>query len=110
MPRTRIDSSVTAAKEIRIPRSGQINASLTTLRSARPTTTSSLLTLQNPGRDYQALDFAGAFVDFGDARVAVVTLDGIFAAVAVAAVDLDGFVGDARGHFAGEKFGDGGVD
>ena len=35
--------------------------------------------------------------------------DGIFAGVAVAAVDLDGFVGDAGGHFAGEKFGDGGV-
>ena len=24
-------------------------------------------------------------------------------------MDLDGFVRDARGHFAGEKFGDGGV-
>src|SRR5271168_1758597 len=64
---------------------------------------------EDPAGDYQALDFAGAFVDFGDAGVAVVALDGIFAAVTVAAVDLDGFVCDARGHFAGEEFGDGGV-
>lgn len=35
---------------------------------------------------------AGAFVDFGDTGVAVVALDGVFAAVAVAAVDLNGFV------------------
>ena len=67
------------------------------------------LRLQEPGGDDEALDFAGAFVDFGDAGVAVVALDGIFAGVAVAAVDLDGFVGDAGGHFAGEEFGDGGV-
>src|SRR5580700_4545281 len=67
------------------------------------------LRAQNPRGNDQALDFAGAFVDFGDAGVAVVALDGIFAAVAVAAVDLDGFVGDAGGHFAGEEFGDGGV-
>ena len=68
-----------------------------------------MLGLEEPGRDDQALDFGGAFVDFGDAGVAVVALDRIFAGVAVAAVDLDGFVGDARGHFAGEEFGDGGV-
>src|SRR6266849_5764772 len=67
------------------------------------------LRLQNPGRDNQALDFAGAFVDFGDAGVAVVALDGILAAVAIAAVNLDGFVRDARGHFAGKEFGDGSV-
>jgi hypothetical protein len=34
----------------------------------------------------------GTLVDFGDAGVAVVSLDGIFAGVAVAAVDLDGFL------------------
>ena len=51
----------------------------------------------------------GAFVDFGDAGVAVVAFDGVFAGVAVAAADLDGFVGDAGSHFAEEKFGDGGV-
>src|SRR5579859_1947889 len=67
------------------------------------------LRLQGPGGDDEALDFGGAFVDFGDAGVAVVALDGIFAGVAVAAVDLDSFVGDAGGHFAGEEFGDGGV-
>src|SRR5713101_796831 len=76
---------------------------------ARGQDTTAELRLQNPGRNDEALDFAGAFVDFGDAGVAVVAFDGIFAAVAVAAVDLDGFVRDARGHFAGEKFGDGGV-
>ena len=69
----------------------------------------SILGTKDPGGDDQALDFAGALVDFGDAGVAVVAFDGIFAAVAVAAMDLDGFVGDARGHFAGEKFGYGGV-
>src|SRR6202022_4779665 len=56
-----------------------------------------------------ALNFAGTFVDFGDSSVAVGALDGIFTAVAVSAMDLDGFVRDAGGHFAGEKFGDGGV-
>src|SRR6202041_1624942 len=64
---------------------------------------------EDPGGNDQALDFAGAFVDFGDAGVAVVALDGVFAGVAVAAVNLDGFVGDAGGHFAGEKLGDSGV-
>src|SRR5882724_7262535 len=41
---------------------------------------------QHPGGDHQALDFAGAFVNFGDARVAVHAFDGVFTAVAVAAV------------------------
>src|SRR6267378_1458011 len=67
------------------------------------------LRLQNPRRDDQTLDFTGAFIDLGDARVAVVALDGILAAVAVAAVNLNGFVRDARGHLAGKQFGDGGV-
>src|ERR1700694_1484327 len=40
-------------------------------------------------RDQQALYFAGAFVDLRDARVAVMTLDGIVVQVTVAAVDLD---------------------
>jgi hypothetical protein len=55
--------------------------------------------LQDPGDD-EALDFARAFVDFGDAGVVVVALGEVFAGVAVAGVDLDGFVGDAGGHFA----------
>src|SRR6266850_6957262 len=62
------------------------------------------LRLQNPGRDDQTLDFAGAFVDFGDAGIAVVALDGILAAVAVAAVNLNGLVRDARRHFARKQF------
>src|SRR5260370_40833777 len=41
--------------------------------------------LQSPGGDYQALDFAGAFVDLRDARIAVVALAGVLAAVNVAA-------------------------
>src|SRR5437879_13487160 len=58
---------------------------------------------QDPGRNDQTLDFAGPFVDFGDARIAVVALYRVFAAVAVAAVDLNRFVRDARGHFAGKQ-------
>src|SRR5437879_11796047 len=64
---------------------------------------------QDPGRNDQTLDFAGPFVDFGDARIAVVALYRVFAAVAVAAVDLNRFVRDARGAFAGEQLGEGGV-
>src|SRR5215472_4416067 len=64
---------------------------------------------QDPGGNDQTLDFARPFVDFGDARVAVVALYRILAAVAVAAVNLNGFVRDARGHFARKQFGDSGV-
>src|SRR5579871_3184855 len=39
--------------------------------------------LQRPGGDHEALNLAGAFVNFGDARVAIVALDGVFAAVAI---------------------------
>jgi hypothetical protein len=53
------------------------------------------LRLQNPRSDHQPLDLARPFVDFRDARVAIRPLDGIFAAVAVAAVDLNGFVRDS---------------
>src|SRR2546430_9354112 len=47
---------------------------------------------EEPGGDDEALDFARAFVDFGDAGVAVVTFDRILAAVAGATVNLNGFV------------------
>jgi hypothetical protein len=57
---------------------------------------------QHPPRDHQPLDFAGAFVNFRDARIAVRSLDRVFAAVAVAAVNLDGLVRHARGHLARE--------
>jgi len=36
--------------------------------------------VQDPVGDDEALDFAGAFVDFGDAGVAVVALDGVWRA------------------------------
>src|ERR1700679_2269950 len=55
---------------------------------------------QDPGGDDQALNLAGALVDFGDAGVAIIAFDGIFAAVTVAAVNLNRLVCDARGHFA----------
>src|SRR5256885_3632294 len=64
---------------------------------------------EEPGGNDEALDFASAFVDFGDAGVAVVAFDGIFATVAVATVNLNGFVRDAGGHFAGEELCGGGV-
>src|ERR1700756_210225 len=52
------------------------------LVQARRQDTTARLRLKNPGRDHHTLDFAGAFVNFGDAGVAIVALDGIFAAVA----------------------------
>src|SRR5215469_4043783 len=67
------------------------------------------LRTQRPGRDDQALDFAGTFVNLRDAGVAVGAFNRVFAAVAVAAMDLHGFVRDTGGHFAGEKFCHGGV-
>src|SRR5713226_5856913 len=58
---------------------------------ARGQDTTVRLRLQNPGGDNQALDFAGAFVNFRDACVAVVALDGVLTAVTIAAVHLDRF-------------------
>ena len=51
--------------------------------------------------DDHALDFAGAFVNCKDAGVAVHALYRGLAGVPYSAVDLDGFGGDAIGHFAG---------
>src|SRR5512135_1698708 len=45
--------------------------------------------------DHDPLDLARSFVDFGDARVAEVPLDGELLRVAVAAVDLERFRRDA---------------
>src|SRR5258706_2210159 len=56
-------------------------------------------------RDEQALDFAGAFVDLRDARVAVVPLDGIVVQVAVAAVDLDRLGAHPFGELGGVELG-----
>src|SRR5690242_15417009 len=50
--------------------------------------------LEQRARDDEALDFARAFVDLHDARVAVIALDRILLHVAVAAVDLDRLVRD----------------
>src|SRR5687768_4779666 len=55
--------------------------------------------------DDKPLDLAGALVDLGDARVAVVALDAELGGVAVAAVDLEGFVRDARTHLGGQELG-----
>src|SRR5215470_2260498 len=62
--------------------------------------------LQDPRGDDEALDFARALVDLSDASVAIGSFDRIFAAVAVAAVNLDGFVRHASGHLAGKQLGD----
>ena len=70
-------------------------------------TSSALLSLQGPGSYHEPLNFAGALIYFGDAGIAISSLDGILAAISVAAMNLNGFVRHARCHFAGEKFCDG---
>jgi len=65
------------------------------------------LRLQNPRSDHQSLNLARPLVDFRDARVAIRSLDGIFAAVAVAAVDLNGLMRDSGRHLARKKLRDG---
>jgi hypothetical protein len=65
------------------------------------------LTLQNPRSDHQPLDLVRPFINLRDARVPVLRpLDGILAAVAVAAVDLNGSVRDSRRHLARKKLRD----
>ena len=56
--------------------------------------------------DHDALDLGCAFVDGGDAGIAVEALDFVFLNVAVSAVDLECVVGDAVGGFGGEELGD----
>jgi hypothetical protein len=51
------------------------------------------------------LDFVGAFVDAGDAQVAVSASDGHFSGVAHAAVDLHDAVDHAVGHVGAVEFG-----
>src|SRR5579875_363415 len=60
--------------------------------------------LQHPGSNHEPLDFTGAFVNFCDARVAIVAFDRIFTAVTVAAVNLNSLVRHTRGYFGGKKF------
>src|SRR5205807_5710951 len=56
-------------------------------------------------RDHQPLDLGGTFPDLVDLGVAVPFFYWEVADVAVAAQDLDGFVGDAHGDVAGFEFG-----
>src|SRR5437870_2163472 len=80
-----------------------LNAKTFELFNFRPSTSIASICLQHPRRNHQPLNLACALVDFGDASVAVHPLDRIFATVAIPAVDLDGLVGDARGHLRGER-------
>src|SRR5205807_7812318 len=59
--------------------------------------------------DDHALDFAAAFVNGGDARVPIHTLNVGFSRIADAAMHLHSFVHDAVHHFAGVEFGARGV-
>src|SRR5215469_13132057 len=56
--------------------------------------------IQDPGSYNQTLNFACAFVDLGDAGIAVHPLNWIFTAVAVAPMDLNCFVSDPSSHLA----------
>src|SRR4051812_1876173 len=51
--------------------------------------------------DHELLDLLGAFEDVVDLRVAVHALDGVLTRVPVAAVDLDGALGDPHGDASG---------
>jgi hypothetical protein len=53
--------------------------------------------------DDAALDFTGTFEDCSQPCVAPIAFDSPFCGVAVAAVELHGFIGDTHGHFGGEQ-------
>src|SRR5215831_8240486 len=63
------------------------------------------LRTQQPGCNHQPLNFTGAFVNFGDAGVAVIPFDGIFTTVPVPAVNLNRSVCDASRHFTRKELG-----
>src|SRR5579884_1015647 len=65
--------------------------------------------LEQIPRDDEVLDFVCAFVDAGDAEVAVPAFDGHFAGVAHAAVDLHDAVYHAVGHVGAVEFGHAGL-
>ena len=62
-----------------------------------------IISSQNLARDYQALNFAGAFADGAEFHVAIKFFRRIILDEAVAAVNLHGFIRDAHGDFARVK-------
>src|SRR5205085_9292768 len=63
------------------------------------------LFLQQLARDHKPLNLRRAFVNSQSANVAVEAFDRVAVDESCAAVNLDGFVNDARGGFGGEEFG-----
>src|SRR5271168_44485 len=59
---------------------------------------------QRPGDD-ESLDLAGAFKDGENLGIPMHPLDGVVAGVAVAAEDLDRFIGDVHRGLAGVQLG-----
>lgn len=68
----------------------------------RATNNRTLIFEQLPG-DYQALDFAGTFADGAELYVTIKLFGGIIFDEAVAAMNLDSFIGAPYGDFAGVK-------
>src|SRR5436190_5330073 len=65
--------------------------------------------LEQGRSDHETLDFARPFVDFGDLGVPVVPFGREVGQIAVAAEDLQRFLGDAVGHLGVEQLGHRGV-
>src|SRR6185436_17193863 len=63
------------------------------------------LAAQQPSRDHQPLHLAGAFIDGGDADVAVEARDLVLVGEAVAAVDLEALPAGPVGGLAGVQLG-----
>src|SRR3984893_16884237 len=62
-----------------------------------------LRSLHQPAADDQALDFAGTFIQPQQANVAIDAFHGHALHVSVAAVDLNGEIGDLAGHLGAEE-------
>ena len=80
--------------------SGLRFAAISSLPAGPPTP---LLSQYFPG-DHEALDFAGTFTDRAQFNVPVEFFGGIVFDKAVAAMDLDAFVGDADSHLPSIEF------
>src|SRR5690606_33057688 len=61
--------------------------------------------LQQVGRDHDALDLARALVDLRDARISIIALHVEFLGVPVATVDLERLVRDPVAHLGGVELG-----